>query len=83
MPFFFEKKFNVRTRTDHHTGTLCEACKVEMAERSKAAASGAVPLRRARVRTSLSIKREAWSFYLSSHRYPYIVFVFSARFNDS
>ncbi len=31
-------------------------CTVEMAERSKAAASGAVPLRRARVRTSLSIK---------------------------
>ena len=32
---------------------------VEMAERSKAAASGAVPLRRARVRTSLSIMRNA------------------------
>ena len=38
---------------------------VEMAERSKAAASGAVPLRRARVRTSLSIK--ASGLYLFYH----------------
>jgi hypothetical protein len=35
---------------------------VEMAERSKAAASGAVPLRRARVRTSLSIKASGLNF---------------------
>ncbi len=36
---------------------------VEMAERSKAAASGAVPLRRARVRTSLSIKAGGLQFF--------------------
>ena len=36
---------------------------VEMAERSKAAASGAVPLRRARVRTSLSISARGLDFF--------------------
>ncbi len=45
---------------DLHCHSLCQCAKhrttVEMAERSKAAASGAVPPRRARVRTSLSIK---------------------------